>query len=59
MSGDAGPGSSLGSADRGYNVNRPGRRRVLRRKEKEVGLVIFFILFGLLILAATGHMILR
>ena len=30
-----------------------------RRKEKEVGLVIFFVLFGLLILAATGHMILR
>ncbi len=28
-------------------------------QEKEVGLVIFFLLFGLLILAATGHMILR
>jgi len=32
---------------------------VLRRKEKEVGLMLFFLLFGLLILAATGHMILR
>jgi len=28
-------------------------------REKEVGLMIFFLLFGLLILAATGHMILR
>jgi hypothetical protein len=42
----------------GYNRIWPGDARPQRSKEKEVGLMIF-LLFGLLILAATGHLFLR
>jgi hypothetical protein len=51
-------GPGLRSTVRGYNRVWPAMPGPQRSTEKEVGLMIF-LLFGLLILAATGHLFLR
>jgi hypothetical protein len=43
----------------GINIFGPADGRALRGTKREVDSMLFFVLFGLLILAATGHMILR